>query len=209
MNVFVTGATGVLGATVVRLLVDSGHNVRGLARNSVNISRLRDAGVEPVQASLFDPASLRNAAKGCDAILHLATQIPPRNEARRREAWHENDRIRSEGARKLVDAAMDCGVSTFIYPGIVFVYPDRGDQWLDVSTPPEPAPILESSLKAEAEVERFTRVGNRGIILRMGGFYGPTAPGTQGMLQSARRGVAMILGPANAYQPLIWVDDAA
>src|SRR5262249_52125549 len=174
-----------------------------------NISRLREAGVEPIQASLFDLSSLRTAAAGCEAVLHLATRIPSRNEAPQRHAWSENDRIRNEGTRNLVSAAMESGVSTFIYPGVVFVYPDRGADWIDVSTPPAPLTIIQSSLKAEAEVERFTNAGRRGIVLRMGGFYGPTASNTRGLLQSARRGIALIFGRSTAYQPLIWVDDAA
>src|SRR5881396_2962507 len=175
MNVFITGATGVLGRPVVRLLVDCGYRVRALARNSGNALRLREAGAEPVQASLFDPTSLQAAIRDCDAILHLATRIPPPKKARRWEAWRDNDRIRTEGTRNLVDVALDLRVSTFVYPGIVFVYPDRGSDWVDVTTPPDPSPILQSSLNAEAEVERFTRAGNRGVVLRMGGFYGPTA----------------------------------
>jgi len=209
MDLFVTGATGVLGRPVVRLLLDSGHTVRALARNPANDSHLRAAGAEPVQGDLFDPSTLRTAVKGCHAILHLATRIPPANDASRRDAWRENDRIRIEGTRNLVDAALESGVATFIYPGIVYVYPDGGSNWMDSDTPPAPSPILVSSLKAEAEVGRFTQAGKRGIVLRMGSFYGPTAGSTRNMLRMARHGIAMIFGRAKSYQPLIWVDDAA
>jgi len=146
---------------------------------------------------------------GRDAVLHLATHIPPAKDATRPGAWRENDRIRMEGTRSLVDAALECGVPTFIYPGIVFVYPDGGANWLDTTTPPAPTPILRSSLDAEAEVARFTGAGHRGIVLRMAGFYGPSAPNTLHMLRSAQRGIALIFGRNKAYQSLIWVDDAA
>ena len=209
MNVFITGATGVLGRSVSRMLHDTGHWVRALARNSGNDLRLREIGAEPVRASLFDPASLQRAVKNCDAVLHLATHIPPSNQALRRDAWYENDRIRIEGTRNLVDAALESNVSTFIYPGVVFVYPDSGDKWLDASTPPARSPLLESSLQAEAEVQRFVKAGKRGIVLRMGGFYGPTATSSREQLRAARYGIAMLFGRASAYQPLIWVDDAA
>src|SRR5438874_10345172 len=107
VKVFITGATGVLGKTVSRLLIDAGHDVRGLARNAGSESRIRGLGIEPVPASLFDPPSLRRAMQGCDAVLHLATRIPPPNQARRREAWSENDRIRIEGTWNLVDVALE------------------------------------------------------------------------------------------------------
>jgi nucleoside-diphosphate-sugar epimerase len=209
MNVFITGATGVLGRVVTRLLVDGGHNVRVLARNERSKARLRETRAKVVEASLFDPSSLRPAVKKCDAVLHLATRIPPPRQARRREAWRENDRIRTEGTRNLVDAAIEAGVPAFVYPSIVFFYPDRGAEWIDAGTRPDPLPLLQSSLQAEAEVERFTRAGNRGIVLRMGGFYGPTASTTHDMLRLARYGIAMLFGSSKAYQPLIWVDDAA
>lgn len=209
MNVFVTGATGVLGRPVTRMLIDTGHHVRALARNSSNKSRLREIGAEPVAASLFDTPSLRRAVADSDAVLHLATHIPPSNQARRRNAWRENDRIRNEGTRNLVDAALSCNVSTFVYPGVVFVYPDNGNKWLDASTVPALSPRLQSSLSAEREVERFADKGRRGIILRMGAFYGSTAGNTRAMLRLARRGIAMLFGAGHSYQSLIWVDDAA
>jgi nucleoside-diphosphate-sugar epimerase len=209
MKIFITGATGVLGRVVTRLLVDGGYNVSALARNAHNQSQLRDAGAESIRADLFDAAALRSALQGRDTVLHLATRIPRPEDATRPNAWRENDRIRNEGTRNLVDAALECGVKTFIYPGIVFMYRDGGDSWLDVSAPTQPTPILQSSLNAEAEVNRFTSGGGRGIVLRMGGFYGPTAPSSEQMLRSARRGIATVFGRADAYHPLIWVDDAA
>ena len=209
MKVFITGATGVLGRVVARLLVDGGYQVRALARSARNESQLREIGAEPFTANLFDSSSLRKALMGRDAVLHLATHIPPAKDSTRPGAWRENDRIRTEGTRSLVDAALECGVPTFIYPGIVFVYPDGGANWLDTTTPPAPTPILRSSLDAEAEVVRFTGAGHRGIVLRMAGFYGPTAPNTLHMLRSAQGGIALIFGRNKAYQSLIWLDDAA
>ncbi len=209
MKVFITGATGVLGRVVARLLLDGGYQVRALARSARNESELREIGAEPFTANLFDSSSLRKALMGREAVLHLATHIPPAKDATRPGAWRENDRIRMEGTRSLVDAALECGVPTFIYPGIVFVYPDGGANWLDTTTPPAPTPILRSSLDAEAEVVRFTGAGHRGIVLRMAGFYGPSAPNTLHMLRSAQRGIALIFGRNKAYQSLIWVDDAA
>jgi 2-alkyl-3-oxoalkanoate reductase len=209
MNVFLTGATGVLGKPVLRMLMDSGHRVRALARDANSESRLKSTGADLFRGGLFDLSSLRNGVKGCDAVLHLATRIPPPNRASTPGAWNENDRIRTEGTRNLVTAALESGVSTIIYPSVVFVYPDRGSEWIDAGIPLDRSPLLESTLTAETEVEKFTRAGHRGIILRMGGFYGPTAGTTRYILRMARYGIAMAFGRAQAYQPLIWVDDAA
>lgn len=209
MKVFVTGATGVLGRAVVPLLVAAGHQVRGLARSDANVATLRQLGAEPVSADLYAVASLREAVAGSDAILHLATKIPPTNEAGRPTAWAENDRIRREGTRNLVDAALAAGVGTLIYPSITFVYRDGGDAWLEADTAALDAGFVRSTIDAEGEVARFANAGNRGITLRMGGFYGPGAASTEDQLRLARRGIALLVGTTTAYQPMIWVDDAA
>src|SRR5688572_13347933 len=209
MNVFVTGATGVLGTPVVRKLVAAGHHMRALSRSEANRAQLTMAGAEPVEADLFNPETLRVAVEGASAVLHLATRIPPANTISKRGAWTENDRIRDEGTRNLVDAALAAGVRTLIYPGIVFGYPDSGSDWIDARTPMDHLPWIESSLKAESAVERFTSAGRRGIVLRMGGFYGPSAPSARDIFRAANFGLALFFGASQAYQPLIWVEDAA
>ncbi len=210
MDVFVTGGTRVLGQPVVRLLIEKGHQVRGLARSPEAEATLRALGAEPVRANLFEPASLREAVGSADAVLHLATRIPPTNKMRQRGAWEENDRIRTEGTRNLVDAALAGRAQVFVYPSVVLVYPDCGDRWIDAaSAEPAPLALTRSTLDAEAEVARFVNAGRRGVTLRMGSFYGPQAPHTQETIRYARKGIAAIVGRGDAFQSSIWVDDAA
>jgi len=212
VEIFVTGGTGVLGRATVPRLVAAGHRVRGASRSPANDDTLRRLGAVPVRTDLFDPAAVRAAVAGSEAVLHLATRIPPTREAARADAWRENDRLRREGTRTLVDAALATGVRVFVYPSVVFVYPDGGDGWLDAgSTPPaaDPPPILRSTLAAEGAVARFTAGGGRGVVLRMGAFYGPEAGHTQDALRLARRGFAVMLGSGDGYQSSVWVEDAA
>ena len=209
-SVFVTGGTGVLGRPVVRSLVVQGHRVRVLAHTPDNEPTIRQLGAEPVQADLFDPATLAPALADAEAVLHLATRIPPSARMGKAEAWADNDRLRTEGTRNLVDAALAGRVQTFIYPSVVLVYPDSGQAWIDAQTrPPEPIAFLCSTMDAEAEVHRFAEAGRRGITLRMGNFYGPESGHTQDTLAYARKGLAAVLGPADAYQSSVWIEDAA
>lgn len=210
MEIFVTGATGVLGRPVVRMLRDEGHAVRALARSASNDELLERLGAEPVRADLFDPPTLARAVAGADTVLHLATRIPPRSEAARSGAWDENNRIRREGTRNLVDAALAAGVKTFLYPSLAFVYEDGGGAWLSAeSAPVDAVGPLSATLESEAQVRRVTEAGGRGIVLRMGYFYGPAAESTLDTLALARRGGAVLAGAGDAYYPTIWVDDAA
>ena len=61
-----------------------------------------------------------------DAVLHLATRIPKLDRMEDREAWRENDRLRTEGAHLLVGAALAAAVDTFVFPSIALFYPDEG-----------------------------------------------------------------------------------
>ena len=112
------------------------------------------------------------AVSGSDAILHLATRIPPREHFDRPEAWHENDRLRTEAVRVLVDAGLDSAVGTFVEPTVTFVYPAGAPA--DEDTPlGDVAPDLRSALVAERETARFAAAGRRGVVLRFGLLDGP------------------------------------
>lgn len=209
MRIFVTGATGTLGIPTLRLLLEDGHSVVGLARSHANELVLRNLGATPAEADLFDRKSLMAAMQGCDAALHLATRIPPVREASKRAAWRENDRIRAEGTKTLVDAALRLDVGTIVYPSICFLYADNGDKWIDEKGIVHAPPLLYSAVLAESEIERFSSEGGRGVTLRMGAFSGPDAPSTEEALAMARKGIAPLIGPNDAYHSRIDVQDAA
>ena len=72
MRVFVTGATGWVGSAVVRELTGAGHQVVGLSRSEEKGRALAAQGAEVLHATLDDLDTLREAARGADAVLHLA-----------------------------------------------------------------------------------------------------------------------------------------
>lgn len=211
MNIFVTGATGVLGKAIVPMLIADGHTVCALSRSKANKEILQYFGARPVQANLFDVTSLKRELFGCDAILHLATRIPPTSKIAKRSAWLENDRIRRDGTRNLVEAALAVAtVQVFVYPSYAFVYPDSGDRWIDASTTPaQPITTAQSTLDAEEAVAQFSGEHRQGISLRLGSLYGPESASTYELLDYARKGIAAFPGHREAYLPQITVQDAA
>ena len=172
MRVLVTGGSGVLGRATIPLLRADGHEV--------------DAPT-PTQLDLFDQVAVTRAVGGTGAILHLATRIPSRERAGEREAWRENDRLRAEASRLLVDAALAAETEAYVQPSVTFLYPAEGmvDEETRLRDVPE---HLRSAVAAEEETARFAAAGRRGIVLRFGLLDGP---GTGNELPDPRYGATL------------------
>src|SRR5947208_5531395 len=72
MRIFLTGATGHIGAAVLDALVRGGHVVTALVRNKEKARRVAKRGGQPVVGDLADPESFRAAADGQDGYVHTA-----------------------------------------------------------------------------------------------------------------------------------------
>jgi nucleoside-diphosphate-sugar epimerase len=182
VRVLVTGGSGVLGRAAVPRLRAAGHDVIAPARTELD---------------LFDPAAAEAALAAADAVLHLATRIPPPDARDDPEAWHENDRLRSDASRILVDAALRRTTSVYVQPTVAFVYAAADEA--DEETPLGDVPAtLRSALDAEAEASRFTAAGRRGVVLRFGLLDGP-GPATA----TSRTAAAATLHVADAGRALV------
>ncbi len=205
---FVTGGTGAIGGHAVPALVSAGHQVSALARGPAKAGQLRRWGAAPVEVSLFDPNELTRAFMGCDAVVNLATAIPPMRQFTNARAWAANQRVRTEGSAAVVDAALAAGVGWVVQESVVMLYADGGDAWLDEDAPVERYRMAEGNHAAEASIRRFTDSGGHGVVLRFGWFYGPGAAHSEQMLALARRHIVMTLGSPDGYQSSIHMADA-
>ena len=124
------------------------------------------------ELDLFDPTAVAGAVRDVDGVLHLATRIRSLDQISDPDAWRENDRLRADASRILVDAAIAAGAEVYVQPTVTFVYPTEGP--VSEDTPVRAVlPILRSALAAEQETERFARAGGRGVVLRLGLLDGP------------------------------------
>jgi 2-alkyl-3-oxoalkanoate reductase len=158
MRILVTGASGVLGRVTIPLLHNSDHQLATPSSSELD---------------LFDAKKVSQAVRDTDAVLHLATRIPPLDRMKLPGAWHENDRLRGPATQLLVDGALSAATAVIVMPTAAFVYPPGP---ADESTPLADVPDhLRSALEAESHLRRFTNAGRRGVALRLGSLYGPEA----------------------------------
>lgn len=157
MRLLVTGGTGVLGRALRPLAEAAGHQLAMPRREELD---------------LFDPSAVAEAVRHVEGVLHLATRIRSLEQISDADAWRENDRLRTDASRILVEAAIAAGAEVYVQPTVTFVYPPKGQ--VSERTPvSEVLPILRSALAAEQQAERFARAGGRGVVLRLGLLDGP------------------------------------
>ena len=209
MNVFIAGATGVLGQRVVPGLVQAGHRVTGVARSPDKAAALVRAGATPVQLDLFDASAASRAVEGQDVIINAATAIPPSSRALFPGAWRETNRIRRHVPRILARAGRAAGVSRFIQESFAPAYPDRGSDWIDEHVPIRPARYNRNVADAEAAALDFAEQGGTAIVLRFAFFYGADSDFTRDMIATVRKGWSPLPGSPDAYISSVALDDAA
>lgn len=209
MKVFVAGATGVLGRRAVAALVDAGHEVTAVARGPEKADLVRRSGATPVTVDLFDADAVREVVAGHDAVVNLATKIPPLRKMAFTSAWEENDRIRTEASVNLAQAAIAAEAEVFVQESIAFLYGDHGDEWIEESEPLCDSPFTEALRAADVAAESVTDAGARGIVLRFGFFMAADSDQIALTVNAGRTGIFMMPGDDDTHSPLVHIDDAA
>jgi nucleoside-diphosphate-sugar epimerase len=179
MNVFLAGATGVLGRPSIRILVARGHRVFAMTRDAARARELWAARAVPVVQDAFDAEGLALALGAIrpDAVLHQLTDLALLQDAsRRREALERNARLREIGTAHLVAAALAAGVGHVVAQSIAWFYrpgaePHREDAPLDLDAEGLAAVTVGGVAALERTV--LSSAGIRGCVLRYGQLYGP------------------------------------
>jgi nucleoside-diphosphate-sugar epimerase len=208
VRVFVTGGTGAIGGHTVPALITAGHQVTALARTHEKAATLTMQGATPVRVSLFDVSSLAAAFSDHDAVVNLASAIPPTRKFMCPSAWKENNRVRVDGSAAVVEAAMEAGIDRVVQESVSMLYPDRGSEWIDEDVATDRYPMAEANLAAEDNTNRFSKAGGSGVVLRLGWFYGPGATHSEEFFALARRHICISMGRPDSYVSSIHVADA-
>jgi nucleoside-diphosphate-sugar epimerase len=200
MHVFIAGAAGAVGRTLIPTLVAGGHTVTGTTRSETKAEELRALGARSVFMDGLDRASVMQAVAEAtpDAIVHqmsaLSGDLDLRNPDR---AFAVTNRLRTEGTEHLLAAAAETGAGRLLaqsYAG--WPYARTGGPVKTEADPldPDPPRGLRETHAAIRRLEDLV-TGAGGVVLRYGGFYGPgtgLAPGGDQFAMIGRRRFPLI-----------------
>jgi len=212
MRILVAGGTGAVGRRLVPMLVAAGHDVTGLGRSPGRLELLRATGARALAADVLDASALRRVVADAapDVVVHQLTDLSAAVPA-------DNGRVRREGTRNLVDAALAAGVRRMLAQSISWAYaPGEGPAEepvpLDVDAPGPRASMVGSVAALEAAVAEV----ETHVVLRYGILYGPGtwyAPdGAVAAALAGRPDAPPFLGslrPGPDVSSFLHVDDAA
>jgi uncharacterized protein YbjT (DUF2867 family) len=154
VRIFLAGATGVIGSRLVPLLVEAGHDVAGMTRTPEKAPWLSSVGAEPVVCNVFDADALTESVRRSqpDLVMHQLTDLPD-DATRFADFASAHNRIRREGTKNLIAAAVAAGAVRFSAQSVAWHLPGAGGA-------------------AVADLERMV-LDHPGVVIRYGKFYGP------------------------------------
>ncbi|MFA7059328.1 MAG: hopanoid-associated sugar epimerase, partial [Pedobacter sp.] len=173
MKTFITGATGFIGASIVRELLKDGREVRALVRGGSDTSNLAGLDVEFWRGDLRDNYSLLQGLKGCDVLYHAAADY---------RLWtldpSEMYRTNVDGTVAILGAALENGLSRVVYTSSVGTLGNPGDGTPGTETTPVTLSDMvghykKSKFLAEREAEKFVSMGLPLVIVNPSTPVGP------------------------------------
>ena len=170
MSTVVTGASGHIGANLVRALLDKGRTVRALIHK--NQQSLQGLNVEIIQGDICDIDSLLSAFADADVVYHLAARISiAMNE------WPLLEMVNVAGTGNVVGACIRCGVRRLVHFSSIHAleqkpldtFVDESHTWVDNNC----LPYGRSKAAAEQEIHRGMARGLDAIIINPTAIIGP------------------------------------
>jgi nucleoside-diphosphate-sugar epimerase len=175
-----------------------------LTRSPDKQAELRALGATPVVADALDRDALIAAVASVRPthVIHQLTALPKEGVVRSPKDLEATNRLRTEGTRNLLDAAIKAGARRFIV-GSFALLSDRG------TAAPEVVDRAAAAVRSmESQVMDATKRGSiAGVILRYGLFYGLETPSTVKMVDMVRKRRLPVVRNDAGQLPVIHADD--
>jgi dihydroflavonol-4-reductase len=201
MRALVTGATGKVGHSIARALLERGDEVQVLARNPGRASGQLPPGVQAIRGDVTEPASVERAAAGCEIVFN-AMGLP--------EQWFADpdifERVNARGTETVVRAAAAAGARRVVHTSTIDVFhapPGTPFDESEVADYPKGTAYERSKQHAEQlALAAAAETGVELVIVNPAAVYGPGPPSSAslelGLLRpvvEGQRGAVPLLPP--------------
>ena len=206
MNVFVAGGTGTIGVPLVRGLVARKHRVCATTRSRDKESMIRALGATPVVVDALDAAALEKAVREAAPthVIHQLTALP-KTGPRRASDLEPTNRLRDEGTRNLLKAAIAARAQRVVFGSFALI----GAAGKIESSDPQIDRAADAVRSMESQAVEAARRGDiEAIVLRYGLFYGPGNPATDELIALVRKRWLPRVRNDRGQLPYIHLDDA-
>jgi nucleoside-diphosphate-sugar epimerase len=215
MRIFIAGASGAIGRSLIAALTSRGHDVTGTTRSATKTAQLSALGAHPVVVDALDRDHVVKAVIDArpEVLIHQLTAIGAVNFRNVDSSFALTNRLRTVGTDNLLEAASAAGVRRIVaqsYTG----WPNQrsGGPVKTEQDPldPTPLPHTEQTLAAIRYVESTVDKAG-GVVLRYGSFYGPgNALSRDGDIPGLiRKRRFPLVGGGTGIWSFIHIDDAA
>ncbi len=200
MTFLVTGATGFLGAALLKRLEAAGHQWRALSRAPEG------------RAGFFewpDPAAPppAQALERADAVIHLAAQPVAQRWTAAAKARIRRSRVDSTASLVEAFSRMVKPPQIFISASAIGFYGDRGEEPLNERSGPGSGFLAETCVAWEGTAARAAALGIRVVLPRIGVALGPGGGALAKMLTPFKLGLGGVLGSGSQWMSWIHRDD--
>ena len=214
MRVFVAGATGIIGQSLIPSLIAAGHEVTGTTRSPAKAGQLKSAGATPAIVDGLDRQAVLDAVRAAqpEVIVHQMTALASMRSFRNFDKeFAVTSELRSKGTDYLLEAARQAGTRRFIAQSFAGWNMARTGALVKSETDPldpDPVPSTRKAMAAIRHLEEAVPAGvPEGLVLRYGSFYGHGA--SDSMLDVLRKRQMPVIGGGTGIWSFCEVTDAA
>lgn len=203
----VTGGTGFIGSRLALRCLEAGETVRVLAQKNTaaerqNAGELESQGIEVVEGSVADRATLGRACADMEIVYHLAAA---QHEANVPDSHYYE--VNVEGTRNMLDAAVEAGIGRFVHGSTIGVYGIGRTGPVTDDSPLEPDNIYGVTKLAGEQVVRTYFDKLEIPIVRISETYGPGDRRLLKLFKAIAKGRLMKIGPGRNLHHPVYIDD--
>lgn len=211
MPIFITGATGLIGNKLAKVLSERNEVIHALCRKTADLSGLQHPNIKIFIGDVTDIQSVREAMRGCDLAYHLAAYA--RGYAKNIDLYHK---INVEGTENICKVAFECNLKKIVFTSTIVTFGPTGKTPQDENTRRNSDVFYttyeHTKYLAEKAVEKFINDGLNAVIVNPTRVFGP------GLLNESNSVTIMIkmylqgkmrtiLGDGNSIGNYSFVDD--